>query len=567
LFREDAMKIKLTYIGGLLLAVSQAAHAAPVPGGSIPLFQIPPAPIQPHDPPKIELQQPAPVTAPIAAPDRADTARIRVNAIRISGNRVYEESELLAVSEFEPGSDLTLTDLRTITGKIAAFYHRNGYFLTQAYLPAQDIKDGVVTIAVVVGQYGNVTINNETNLSDSLADSLISGVDSGDLVESGPLETRLLLLSDLAGVKVNSALVPGATPGTSDLAVNLTPGPRVTGSIDADNAGLPATGQYRLGGTINVNNLAGLGDVASLRILSSGSGMTYGRGSYQFQLGRATVGAAYTQINYRLGKEFSDLGAHGTAKIGSIYGSYPLIRSRDSNLYAQLGFDMRAYQDKVDLVNLTTNKRANVLMPGIYGNHRDNIGGGGLTSYGLTLSLGDLNIQSAAARDFDNATARTNGRYGKLSFNAMRLQRVTDSVSFYAAINGQVASKNLDIWEKMELGGMYGVRGYPAGTAFGDQGFIINLEARYLLPTWSQDIPGRMHLLALFDTGTVQYNKSPWTNSSNTVTLNSVGVGVMWSDPDNFAVKGYYARKVGGTPDTISSSAPGQFWLQLVKYF
>jgi hypothetical protein len=51
------------------------------------------------------------------------------------------------------------------------------------------------------------------------------------------------------------------------------------------------------------------------------------------------------------------------------------------------------------------------------------------------------------------------------------------------------------------------------------------------------------------------------------VTLSSVGVGVMWSDPDNFAVKGYYARKVGGTPDTISSSAPGQFWLQLVKYF
>ena len=557
------MKIKLTSIGGLLLALSQITHAAPVPSGSIPLFQIPPAPVQPQDPPKFELQQ----AAPIPAPERVDTTKIRVNAIKISGNQVYDDSELLAISGFEPGSDLTLTDLRAISNRIAAFYHTNGYFLTQAYLPAQNIKEGVVTIAVVVGQYGNVTINNQTNLSDSLANSLISGVDSGELIESGTLETRLLLLSDLAGVKVNSALVPGATPGTSDLNVNLTPGPRVTGSIDGDNAGLPATGQWRLGGTINVNNLAGLGDVASLRLLSSGSGMTYGRGSYQFQLGRATVGAAYTQINYRLGKEFSDLGAHGTAKIGSIYGSYPIIRSRNSNLYAQLGFDTRVYQDKIDLINQTTNKRANVIMPGLYGNHRDNFGGGGLTAYGLTLSLGDLNIQSAPARDFDDATARTNGRYGKLSFNAMRLQRVTDSVSFYASINGQVASKNLDIWEKMELGGMYGVRAYPAGTAFGDQGFILNLEARYLLPTWSEDIPGRMHLLALFDTGTVQYNKNNWSNSTNTVTLSGVGVGVMWSDPDNFALKGYYARKVGGTPDTISSSSSGQFWVQLVKYF
>ena len=550
-------------MGALLLTLSQVALAAPVPGGSIPLFQIPPAPVQPHEPPELHLQPPAPTPEPATV----DTFKIRVNAIKLTGNQIYEATELLAVSGFEPGSDLTLTDLRTISNKIAALYHQNGYFLAQAYLPAQDIEEGVVTITVVVGQYGNVTINNQTNLSDSLANGLISGLDSSELIHSEPLETRLLLLSDLAGVKVDSTLVPGATPGTSDLKVNLTPGPRVTGSIDADNAGLPATGEYRLGGTVNVNNLAGLGDVASLRLLSSGSGMTYGRGSYQFQLGRATVGAAYTQINYSLGKEFSDLGVHGTAKIVSLYGSYPLIRSRNSNLYAQLGLDTRAYQDKVDLINQVTNKRANVVMPGLYGNHRDNFGGGGLTAYGLTLSLGDLNIQSASARAFDDATARTNGRYGKLSFNAMRLQRVTDAISLYASINGQIASKNLDIWEKMELGGMYGVRAYPAGTAFGDQGFIVNMEARLLLPTWSEGLPGRMHLLALFDTGTVQHNKNTWSDSRNTVTLSGVGVGVMWSDPDNFSLKGYYARKVGGTPDTVSASAPGQFWLQLVKYF
>ncbi len=557
------MKPTLTALGALLLAFNHMAHTAPIPAGAIPLFQIPPPPAEPHDPPTFELQQ----TVPVAAPDSTDTTRIRVNEIRLSGNQVYAASELLAASGFTPASDLTLTDLRAIANRIAAYYHHNGYFLAQAYLPAQEIKEGVVTIAIVIGHYGKVTINNQTNLSDSLANSLVRGVDDNELIETGPLETRLLLLSDLPGVEVNSALAPGAAPGTSDLDINLTPGPRVTGSIDADNAGLPATGQWRLGATVNVNNLAGLGDVASLRVLSSGSGMTYGRGSYQFQLGRATIGAAYTQINYSLGKEFSDLGVHGTAKIASIYGSYPLIRSRNTNLYAQLGFDTRAYQDKVDIVNQVTNKRANVIMPGLYGNHRDNIGGGGLTAYGLTLSLGELNIKSTPARDFDQATAKTNGQYAKLSFNAMRLQRATDSISFYAAINGQLASKNLDIWEKMELGGMYGVRAYPPGTAFGDQGFIVNLEARYLLPTWTTAIPGRIHVLALFDTGTVQYNKNAWSGNTNTVTLSGAGVGLMWSDANNFAIKGYYARKVGSTPDTINASASGQFWVQLVKYF
>lgn len=559
------MKIKPRHIGAALLAMSQATLVAGQSVG-VPLFQIPPTSAQPQQPIKLEINTPQPALSP-ATTSTTDKTTIRVNQIKVVGEYLYEESELIALTGFQPGSDMTLSDLQVLTGKITDHYRNNGYFLARAYLPAQDIKDGIVTIAVSIGQYGAVSIDNQTNLSNALASNLASGLESGNAIESGPLETRLLLLSDLAGVNVKSTLMPGTTPGTSDLKIDLTPGPRVTGSIDGDNAGLPATGAYRLGGTININNLAGLADVASLRVLSSGSGMTYGRAAYQFQVGRATLGAAYTQIDYALGKDFADLGAHGTAKIASIFSTYPLIRTRNANLYASLGYDMRSYQDKVDLTDISTQKRANVLMPGIYGDLRDKFGGGGLTSYGVTLSLGDLDIQTAETRAFDAETAQTNGRYNKLAFNLMRLQHVTDNISFYGAINGQVASKNLDIWEKMELGGMYGVRAYPAGTAFGDQGYLINVEARLLLPPVSESMLGRVHLIALFDTGTIQFNKNQWASGDNTVTLSGAGVGVMWSDPNNFSVKGYYARKVGSTPDTINASASGQYWLQLVKYF
>lgn len=556
------MKIKIHCIFASILFLPGASSFAQNAGGAIPLLQIPAAPVHQSTPPSFKFEQP-----PNLTPTTVDTTRIRVNQLKLSGTLLYPQEDLIAVSGFEPNRELSLTDLRLMSQKIGNFYHSKGYFLAQAYLPAQDIKDGIVTIAVVVGQYGQVSLNNQTNLSDRLAHHLLGGINAGDTIESDPLETRLLLLSDLAGVKVNSTLVPGAAAGTSDLIVNLTPGPRVTGSIDADNAGLPYTGVYRLGGTVNVNNLAGLGDVASVRILSSGEGMTYGRVSYQLQLGRATVGAAYTTLGYRLGKEFSDLGAHGTANIASLYTSYPFIRSRTTNLYGQLGFDSRSYRDRVDASDTTTNKRANVLMPGIYGDHRDTFGGGGLTAYGATLSVGQLDIQSGAARDFDDATARTNGQYNKLAMNAMRLQRVTDIVSLYGAINGQLASKNLDIWEKMELGGMYGVRAFPAGTAFGDQGYIVNIEARFLLPVITPDMPGRMHLVALFDSGSVQFNKNPWAPTENRVSLSGVGAGLTWIDPNNFSLKTYYARPVGTTPELIQQNNSGQFWFQAVKYF
>jgi len=559
------MKTKLTYIGMALLVASQNVLAAPPTGGGIPLFQIPPAPVQPHEPPRIEVEKrEAPPAAVVT-----DNKRILVNQLQIKGQSIYEESTLLTLAGFEPGTNLSLTDLRGMTTKIADYFHKNGYFLAQAYLPAQNIKDGVVTIVVQVGQYGNVTINNQTRLANGIANSRMSGVEGGDLIESGPLETSLLLLSDIPGVLVNSTLVPGAETGTSDLNVDLTPGPLVTGSIDADNAGLPATGAYRFGGTVNLNNLAGLGDVASLRVLSSGPGMTYARGSYQVQAGKATIGAAYTQIDYALGKEFTDLGVHGTAKIVSVYGSYPLIRSRDTNFYGQLGFDNRAYYNKINAIeNSETKKRANVLMPGISGDHRDRFGGGGLTAYGLTWSFGNLDIQTAAAQTIDSSTAKTNGAYNKLAFNGMRLQSVLDTpLSLYGGINGQLASKNLDIWEKMELGGMYGVRAYPAGTAFGDQGYILNLEARWLLPVMSDSVPGRINLIALYANGSVQYNKNPWIPTNNTVNLSGFGGGLTWSEFNNFSVKGYYAHKIGNSPTTVSQSAPGQFWIQLVKYF
>lgn len=95
-------------------------------------------------------------------------------------------------------------------------------------------------------------------------------------------------------------------------------------------------------------------------------------------------------------------------------------------------------------------------MASLRGDHRDSLGRGGLTGYSLTWSTGNIDIETPAIRALDATTARSNGHFNKLGFSAMRLQSVTDTVSLYAGINGQIASKNLDTSEKMELGGMYG---------------------------------------------------------------------------------------------------------------
>lgn len=542
-----------------LLALSQSILAQQIPGAGSQMQQIPPTPVPQKTVPSVDFK---PVVTP--APTATDTVKIVVGSLKITGSLAYSEDTLLAVSLFKPGSELSLSDLRTLTAKIAAFYHQNGYFLAQAYLPAQDIKNGVVTIAVIEGRYGKITLNNQTNLSNDLAGGLLDGLNKGDLVANAPLESRLLLLSDVPGVTVKSTLVPGAELGTSDLIVHVTPGRKVTGSIDADNAGNRYTGENRIGATINLNNPTGHGDVASLRALTSGPGLSYVRASYQMQFGKATAGIAYSYLDYTLGREFESLQANGTAKTASIYGSYPLIRSRNNNLYAGLNYDAKTFQDKVDSTGAVTNKQAGVLAASLYGDHRDNFG---VAAYSLTGTTGNIDLQTPSQRTFDAATAQSNGRFNKLGFTASRLQNVTETISFYASINGQAASKNLDVSEKMRLGGMYGVRAYPEGEAYGDEGYVLNLEARMLLPKFSEQMPGQLQLIAFVDTGTVTINKNPWAAGSNRRTLSGAGMGLNWSETNNFIVKAYYARKLGSEAATSAPDASGRFWIQGVKYF
>ena len=556
------MNTKMKLLPLMLLAISHGAIAQQLPGAGSQLRQLPTPPPPQQAQPQIRIEDGA---AP--APAAADAPTVLVNQLQVTGASAFPAAELVAIAQFTPGSQLTLAQLQAMAARITQHYRSNGYFVARAYLPAQDVSSNTVNIAVSEGVLGQVTLRNQSNLADGVARSRLAGLESGDPITLDPIENRLLLLSDIPGVIVQSTMVPGQAPGSSDLVVDIEDGRRITGSVDADNAGNPYTGEYRVGATVNLNNPLGRGDVASLRVLTSGSGLTYGRGAYQMMFGRATAGVAYSRLEYELGEQYEDLGANGTAEIASIFGSIPLIRSRDTNLYAGLAYEHRTFEDRIDLISSVTDKQADVVIASLYGDHYDGFGGGGANAFYLGLSSGDLDIQTPAARAADAATARTQGSYTKLAFNASRLQRVTDLVSVYGAIGGQVASGNLDASEKMVLGGMDGVRAYPQGEGFGDEGLLATVEARLLLAGLSDNVPGQVHLLGFVDGGRITTDKDPWFVGDNERTLSSSGVGLTWDEPGNFAVRSYYAVKLGSEDAISAPDKSGRFWIQAIKYF
>ena len=223
-----------------LLAMAPGLFAAQPPRAGSQLQQIPPSPILPKAAPDVRIAPAANPATPLT-----DSVQIPVRSLVFTGAHAYSDAALTAITGFKPGAGLTLGELRAMSGRITEDYHRDGYVLAQAYLPAQEIKNGVVTIAVAEGQYGEIQVHNQTNLSNDLVNSVLDGVTTGDVVTLAPLESRLLLLSDIPGVSIKSTLVPGISVGASDLIVDVTPAQRVSGSIDVDNAGNRYTGENR----------------------------------------------------------------------------------------------------------------------------------------------------------------------------------------------------------------------------------------------------------------------------------------------------------------------------------
>lgn len=487
------------------------------------------------------------------------STKIPVREFRLTGVTQFNSSEVDALLADEAGKELTLADIDLLAARITNFYRGEGYFLATAYIPAQDIKNGSVEIAVLEGKYGAVKVQN-----NSLVAFPPLNVNAGEVVSLPSLERSLLLLNDLPGIVAKSTLRPGASLGTSDLIVELTEGKPFTGNIEVDNYGSRYTGSNRLGATLNINNPAGLGDVLTLRGMTGGKGLAYGRASYQVPVNSygTKAGLAYSDMRYELGKDFSALDARGSARIQTAYVAHPLIRSRETNLNIQLSYDSKDIQDRIDSTDVVTDKDINVLSFGLSGDRRDGWLGGGSNAFQATLTQGRLSIDTPIAKGVDEITARTDGKFQKLNLTLMRLQGITSNAALYLSYSGQWANTNLDSSEKFVAGGALGVRAYPSGEAPGDEGNLLTVELRYLLPAGFQAV-------GFIDAARIKINKQQWPAATgrNTRELSGAGIGLHWAGTQGISFRAYYAHKLSSAEATSENDKNGRLWAQAIYSF
>lgn len=548
----------------LLVLAAAPAYAAVPPDSGAALDSVkPPAMQQPTQPsPDITVENRSP------APQEGGE-KIPVSSFRISGEPPVPAAELLQHIQSEAGKELTLGQLSRLAGKLTQYLRQQGYLVAFAYIPAQNIKDGIVEIAVVPGKYGEVKITGDGHFRHDRLKDMLFVAKPGMLITRSPLERALLLISDLSGVSVKATLTPGETAGTADLILETADTAKVSGALYADNWGSRYTGRTRYGAQLTVNNVSGTGDTVSLGGLTTRQGINDYNLGYSAPLGHdgAKINISYSHVGYTLGDIFADLGATGRAAVTSYSVNYPFIRSRSFSLYGTVGYDVKHLKDDIAGYGSYSPRSSGLWNLGLSGSFADTWLGGGNNAFSLTHYRGNLDINDSAALATDASTTQTSGSFSKTVLTYQRQQYVAKNLSFNFDFTGQLAGKNLDSSEKLYLGGADGVRSFPQGEASGDQGYKLTGELRWRLPGRST-AASSLYLNSFYDYGNVMVNKRPYSGAGdNRRSLMGAGLGLLWVRDRNFAVRMDYAWKIGDDQAAADTGKSGRFWLQGVKYF
>lgn len=145
---------------------------------------------------------------------------IAVRQFRFAGNTLLPEARLATAVASFAGRPLDFGELQSAAQAVAAVYRENGW-VVRAYIPEQEIEDGVVVIQIVEAVFGKLILDGTSSrVSVARIERTVNGLQQpGEPLNGDALDRALLLADDLPGVAVTGALRAGDGQAETDLVV------------------------------------------------------------------------------------------------------------------------------------------------------------------------------------------------------------------------------------------------------------------------------------------------------------------------------------------------------------
>jgi len=481
------------------LAVCGTAHAA--------LAQIIPGDARPgrereqlldrRTAPAVTPRGPAVSLPSTEAPPGASKTLLVIRRFRIEGSTVYSQEQLAPLYRDALNRKVTLEVVYDIAKRITAKYGADGYVLSRAIVPPQELAPGGATIRIQVieGYVSKVEWPREklARYRDFFSEY------SAKIVADRPINIRtleryLLLANDLPGLKFTTTLQASKTEqGAAVLIVEMTEKP-LDVNARFDNRGTKARGPYQFLVAPTVNNVFGSHEAFTFAYAGATQleELQFAAASYRHVLTSEGL-SAFANTSYSWGRpgtpQLRELDYKTRSTVAEAGVFYPFIRSREANvILTGFAFMSENYSfTNLDLFNPFQVDRLRGARARVDADVADKLNG--INQFSVTVSQG---IEGLGSTDNGNPLAsRVVGRvdFTKIEGLVSRLQPLFGQLSAYLAAYGQYAGSALLVPEQCGYGGRAFGRAYDPSELLGDQCWMGSAELRYDIPGGALPVP------------------------------------------------------------------------------
>ncbi|SMF30356.1 Hemolysin activation/secretion protein [Alteromonadaceae bacterium Bs31] len=387
---------------------------------------------------------------------------------------------------------VTLGMIEAVADVITRYYREHGFILAKAYIPEQRVRDGVVTLTLLLGELGEVEVHDNKRYSDKKIQRTFKGA-MGKPVTAKSIEERLHLVNDYPGLSVRGYFEPGSQVGDTRLNINTVGEERFDANVRFDNHGTDSGGENRIYADAYLYNPTHTGDQLQIGVLASfdPANTLYGLIRYQTQIlhPRLTLFAGASTNDFALDQFIQEgLEQHiaGKSEVADMGMTWKMKRSRVSNHSIDLSVEQvvtsfelsfpGSQGQGLDSANTVQNAKLaynfDVLLEKRRALHQGSLG---LTSTAVTDregNLGDLGDKEGGIFNFN---------YAYLKF--FRVPFTKSESRLLARSSGQYAGTTLASAVQIGLGGPTRARGFSVNKFYAD-------DAVYLGVDWIFNGPG-----------------------------------------------------------------------------
>lgn len=380
---------------------------------------------------------------------------------------------------------VTVGMIETVADTISRYYRERGFFLAKAYIPKQHVRDGVVTITLLLGELGEVNVQNNKRYSsrqiERVFDPLLATPVSNARIEEG-----LFLVNDLPGLSATGYFEPGTQIGDTRLNVNVNQEKWYAANLRVDNHGSESTGEYRTYADFYWNNVTGIGDQLQLGVLGSFSPDNSLYGSLRYSLPiytprwEASFGVSSNDFVTATGSGgASNFEVTGESEVMDAGVRYKITRTRTNN--RNLGLTYSKIRSETNFGNIRNGGIEKIVdkMDIYYDFDRLNETSRSLQQGKISLSV--TKFVEGVEEGQEDSPMLINIDYSRLAF--VNLPFFDSRTRWIARVSGQYSGEALSEVLQFGLAGPSRARGYKINEFYADDGAYIGNDLIFSGPS------------------------------------------------------------------------------------